>query len=480
MFIPFLDDFTPDAGDYQGGANSGFFGGPKGVINIGKGYAPFLGYSGLTTVTGLGETALGLFSMMASNSSYYTIAGGATKLQRVNGTGWEDVSRTVGGAYAVANGDRWNFAAFGDRIIGVDFTDATQTYLAGTDTDFSALAATCPKAKYIDVAGDFVILGYINDGAVKPFHVAWSAAGDPTLAWTASSTTLAGQAYVDSNYGVITGVAGHANGFYVFQRRGITPFYYTGSPLVFTRGKTIAGIGCDVPPSLLKAGGFMFFLSTDGWKKFDGSTVTHIGIGRVDSTIFSNYLASDEQYVSVFADPQYPVVYLPVPGSSIQRNLISYNYVTDRFTWILLDTFYYNLGIHYSSTYPKGTIAGFKVTDGKLGAFAGTAYAASFYTNIIPASEAGGKGTISRVRVRCETAAPDTVFLRTFLTDTLTSDANTAMTAVGNNNQYTKQVVESIACGVTAVYNAWSTSYKAYGVDLLEHTLGDVRTGNKR
>ena len=474
--LPFLDDYTPDLPVLEGGSNTSYQNcGPSGVINIGRSFATFGAHTIITATAGIGDLPLGMFSFRASNGTYYTIGGIDDTLKLVNGANWTDVSRTAGGAYATAAGDRWNFAAFGNRVIAVNYTDATQTYLAGTDTDFSALAATAPKAKYIDVAGDFVVLGYVNDGTVYPFRVQWCAQGDPTAVWTASATTQADYQDMNSNYGVVTGIAGHENGFYVFQERAITPFTYVGSPLVFVRGESIVGEGCVIPSSLCKAGGSCFFVSSNGIKKFNGSSVEHIGLGKVDQTLWAVHTLSANKFFTAFADPNYPVVHFSLIFQSTAIALFSYNYVVNKWTYLPTGIMY-NYGVIYNSTYPSGVVAAFENGAYKLGSFTGTALAGIFYTRFFLASNDGGRGSVSRVRVISDQAAPTSVSLQTVTSEHLSgsSYSTTAMTAVGNNNQYTARVVESVVFRIQAQIDPWVYTNKLNAVQLLEWS------GNKR
>ena len=481
MFIPFGDDFKPDAPFAKGGvSNTGTTSthGPRNVITIGPDlYQAFLEYAAITTANGLGGSAIGMFSFRASNGTYYTFGAYSTVIKLVNGTDWTDVSRTSGGAYATAAGDRWNFVAFGDRVIGVNYTDATQTYLAGTDTDFAALAGTPPKAKYVTISGDFVVLGYVNDGTVYPHRVQWSAQGDPTASWASSATTQADYDDLDSNNGAITGLMGFAEGFYVFQERAITRYDYVGSPLVFAANESVPGIGCYIPSSICKANESTFFIAKDGVKKLTGGVIVPVGIGRVDRAMLNLINGSGVKYaLTVFHDPNYPVVHFAVlfTGSNLQYYLFSYNYITDKWCFVAIsespvvaDTMI-NMGVIYSTAYPGGVIAGFDNTNKKLGSFTGTAYSVTFLTSYFPAAKNGGKGTVSRFQVVSEIVEPSSAALREFTGQVPGSSSNVTTTAVGTNCQYTAHTPSRIGFQISATFDTWAPSYKALGVNILE------------
>jgi len=479
MYIEFEKDFRPDAPLLQGGFNaSSYAGGPQGVINAGERYAPFKAYAAFTTTSGIGDTALGLFSFKASNNTYYTFGGIDDALKRVSGTTWDDVT---GAPYGTSVGYRWQFAAFGDRVIATNGTDVVQSYLAGTDTDFSVMSGSPPLARYVTIAGDFVVLGFITSTPAFRTRVHWSAQGDPTASWASSATTQADYEDLDSNNGDVTGLSGFSSGFYVFQERAITRFDYVGSPLIFSVTEVVSGIGCYVPGSLVRAANNIFFLSTDGFKKFNGQAVEHIGLGRVDRTFWLDYDANTLTYLTSFADPEHPVVYwafeLGSGDVADQRLLLSYNYVADKWTYIPFSQassdWYQSCGIIYTSTYPRGVIAGFAAADKKLGTFTGAAYDGLFFTkHFLPAPQ-GGRGTVSRVRILSEGASPSTVAVGASTVQYLQTGA-TSFTATNTNNEFTGRNHSNIFyVGVT--FATWSLNSYPHGAAILEMTTDGLR-----
>jgi hypothetical protein len=416
MFLPIQDDFTPDASILEGGVNGSSGAntqcGPNNVINTGKGFAPFGATIAITSATGLGAASLGLFSLRASNGTYYTFGGSAAALKLVNGTGWTDVTRSSGGAYTTASTEVWRFASFGNRVIAVNYTDETQTYLAGTDSVFSALSGSPPKARYITISGDFVVLGYINDGTVYPFRVRWSAQGDPTASWASSATTQADFDDLDSNNGPITGVAGYADYFYVFQERAITRYDYVGSPLVYSAREVAKGIGCFVPGSICQVGERVFFISRDGFKELSPNGIRHIGAGKLDIHWWNVIYASSDIPATLLrttacGDPNFPVVHFGTSTSSVlsQSLLYSYNYLFDKWTATTPDSNLNPIGIIYNSSFLSGAVAGFRFSDNKLyhmGLSSQTS-TATFHTKTLQTTETGNPVNITRTRLAIDT-----------------------------------------------------------------------------
>jgi hypothetical protein len=411
MFLPIQDDFTPDAPLLEGGNNGSTDnrGGPTNVIHTGRGFSSFGQTTVITSTSGIGDRALGRFSFRASNGTYYTFGGIDDALKLVSGTTWDDVTRTVGGAYATASGDTWNFISFGNRVIAVNYTDDVQTYLAGTDTDFSALAGSPPKAKYITVSGDFVVLAYINDGTVYPHRIRWSAQGDPTASWATSASTQSDIDDLDSNNGVITGVVGFADYFYVFQERAITRYDYVGSPLVYRATEVSPGLGCIVPGSICRVGERVFFITREGFKELSGAGIRPIGFGKLDKHWWASlYSATNEansiSRITAVGDPNYSVVHFAcaIGSDNVQNTIYSYNYLSEKWSITTPENTLNQLGVIYSSTFPYGTIAAFRSSDNKLYSLyfdAQSSVVPVFYTKPAQLSKDNNFVCIDKIRV---------------------------------------------------------------------------------
>ena len=119
-------------------------------------YLPFPGLAPITAAQLPG--CIGLTFARTLTGAYLIFAGTATKLYRWSGSAWVDVSRTVGGAYNVAAGDRWTWAQFGQNLVAVQIGDAPQTINVDTGTNFANLGGSPPKATSVCVIGDFLVL----------------------------------------------------------------------------------------------------------------------------------------------------------------------------------------------------------------------------------------------------------------------------------------------------------------------------------
>src|ERR1043166_5436503 len=113
------------------------------AINSARPLPSFLDTSGA-----LDDRVRGAFLARGQGGNIAQFAGTQTKLYKLNagGTGWDDVSRTSGGAYATASDGYWSFTQFGDKVIATNGTDVMQVFTIGSSTNFVALGGSPPTS----------------------------------------------------------------------------------------------------------------------------------------------------------------------------------------------------------------------------------------------------------------------------------------------------------------------------------------------
>jgi hypothetical protein len=139
-------------------------------------YKPF---PGLIALPGgvLPAEAVGLTSARDSAGTWQIFAGTRTHLYKWGMAGWTDVSRTVGGAYNVADEHLWVFEQSGPWLIAVQQSDNPQRFNLDSGTAFEDLPGSPPKAAHVRQIGDFLVLSGLltNDRMIQ-----WSAINDIT------------------------------------------------------------------------------------------------------------------------------------------------------------------------------------------------------------------------------------------------------------------------------------------------------------
>jgi len=265
----------------------------------------------------------------------------------------------------------WSMTSFGKRIIATNYTDPIQTYLAGTDTAFSDLSANAPRARYAAVVKDFLMLGNTVDsldGAVQ-YRLGWPAIGDPTNwpVWgsnTAIELQSDFQDLVETDLGEITQVVGGhlsaADGA-AFCERGIYRIQYAGSPDIFSFQVAEGAAGTDSSLSVVMrrlidssgvAHAVCYYLGTDGFYAFDGTSSTSIGGQKVDRFFFGDLDVNYLRNVQGTYDPTRKLIFWFYHGhgnNGLFNRAIVFNWELGR--WSLLDLTPYPVEWVESTTY---------------------------------------------------------------------------------------------------------------------------------
>lgn len=371
----------------------------KNVLPSADGYMPFRSVAQITDA--INARARGAISAKDKSGVVYGYVGNETKLYSFGATSHTDVTNT-GGAYALSSDSCWNFVKWGEKIIGVAIDENPQIITFG-DANFADLSGSPPKAAFIAVISDFVVLANINDGTAKPLDVRWSAINDETD-WTASQETQSDSQELRSNEknggGHIMGIVGGTEYGIVFQEYTIQRMDYVGAPLIFDINEIFPGIGTPCKNSITQEGKLIHFFGQDGFYQIsDGTSIKKIGDQKVDKWFLSDLDADYPERVIAASDPKSSNVVWIYPGESstagTPNKYIAYNWYLDRWThgdidleWIFssvsagytleeldnisssIDT----LGISLDDNSLKGGTLRFSVydTDNKLGSLTNT------------------------------------------------------------------------------------------------------------
>ena len=230
------------------------------------------------------------------------------------------------------------FCQFGTRLMAVNKQQGLWWHTVGSFDAFTSLTAA-PKADYIaTVEPGFVVLGNINDGTLRSAGLRWSALNDGTD-WPVVGTSDAASKQSDDqdlpNGGAIMGILPAVGGAaaVVFTERSIYRMEYVGAPAVFAFRETVRGQGCLCKNASIAINGVAYFISEQGFHRFDGQTVTPIGMGRVSRTFLDTVNREYLHKVSVAHDPNRKIIVWGSPvtsqGDPIRRWWI-YSYATDR------------------------------------------------------------------------------------------------------------------------------------------------------
>ena len=213
-------------------------------------------------------------------------AGTRTGLYRYNNstTGWDVVSNP-GRGYGVPDGDSWQFALYGARLIAVHLGAPPQVMDIDRDRRFRDLGGNPPRARAIGIVGEFVVLAGLSG---QPNAIHWSDLGDPEF-WAPGLRTASHTADIQifPEGGAVTGFAGGEFGV-VFQERSIRRITFVPNSVeVFDTSLVEDNRGAVAPWAICKVGPRVFFLDRDGFYQFTGGVSAPIGAERVNRTFLS-------------------------------------------------------------------------------------------------------------------------------------------------------------------------------------------------
>lgn len=309
------------------------------VIPAANGYRSlpgFVQYSGAAS-----GTLNGIFAAKTSGGSVKLFAGDSSALYEFTAgtSALTDISKA--GGYTVNSTARWRFVQFGDDVIAAgSISSPLQKFTLGTDTVFSDLAGSPPKADYIAVVRDFVFVANTDTGSGRvPYQVYFSGFNDPT-SWVSGVDQSDFQNIPDA--GAITGLVG---GEYatILLERAIIRATYSGPPLIFQFDKVETARGCQVPGSVCNIGHMVFYLSDDGFYMFDGSRSQPIGAEKINRWFLEeDFNISYKDKMTSTVDPQNQLaVWSYVSNSSIDGRpdrLLIYNYALNRWSLVNVKT----------------------------------------------------------------------------------------------------------------------------------------------
>jgi hypothetical protein len=233
--------------------------------------------------------------------------------------------------YNTLTGNIFRFTKFGNRIIGTNFTERLQSYVADASSSFKNLSDDAPVAKFITVVRDFVVCAHIDSsGTPRPYRLQWSGINDETT-WTTSQITQADFQDIPDG-GHITGIRGGEFGL-VLMEKAIHRMVYVGTPFVFQFDNISRGKGCIAPGSVCQYEGLTFFLSDDGFYMCDGQQVMPIGAEKVDRFFF-NDADLDFSTMSSAADPIRKLVMWNYKDKFANRKLIVYSITTKKWSYM--------------------------------------------------------------------------------------------------------------------------------------------------
>ena len=305
----------------------------KNVVSQAIGYGPFP--TPVSFSSAAAENLTSLYAAKAPDSNTVFFAAGASKIYTVGGTG---TLTQVNTGLTTGVNDRVRFTQFGKSVIICNNSEKLKSWVLGTSSTFSDVAASAPVAKYITVVRDFVVVANTYESsAQQQYRVRWSAINDETD-WTEGGTTQSDYQDIPDG-GQIMGIRGGEFGI-VLLERAISRMTYVGTPFIFQFDNISRNKGCMVAGSIAQYQGITFFLSDDGFYMCDGQQVVSIGSEKVDRFFLSDASESDYKTMSAAIDPIRKLVIWNYKSVDAVRKLMIYNFQTKKWTYADANTDY--------------------------------------------------------------------------------------------------------------------------------------------
>lgn len=341
-------EWLPDQPDYN---NPGLITATN-MIPHRSDYRPFPAYSAYSGA--LSGVCKGYISAMDKDGNVYNYAGDTSALYRLTSSAtFADASRTVGGAYATATDDMWEFAHWGEQIVATNYTDAMQVITMG-QSNFAALSGSPPKARHMAIVRDFLVLGNVTDwssGAAVANRIHWSGF-DNISTWSPAAATQADIQDLQGDGGWVQRVIGGEYGI-IFQELAIWRMTYVGSPVVFQFDEVERGKGTPAPWSVINHGATIFYWGHDDFYMFNGAQSIPIGTNRVYQTIIDDLDDTYAYRISAAIDPKRTLVAWAYPGAGNSggnpNRILIFNWLANR--WTLIETEVEILCRHLSQGY---------------------------------------------------------------------------------------------------------------------------------
>lgn len=286
-------------------------------------YSPVRGAEAYSTA--LADSPRGLWYVQKKSGDTQVIAGTASTMYLLDTTdmSWD----SLGNSYGVPTDHLWSAVQYGTYFIAVNETDNPQVYDIEAGGSFGALGGSPPKARFVDVVGDYVFLGCL---ATDPYGGQWSATGSHT-GWTAGTGNSDVFTFADG--GFVQAICGAAN--LIIQERVIRQIIeQPGNPTgVFGFQKIEQAKGTIAPHSVIKYGPQVAYLSDEGFW-FGAENIAHNKVWNY----FKSQVNTQRLYSVLGApDPTRPVFYWAyrTGSSDLYDRILCYDWSLKRWSEIV-------------------------------------------------------------------------------------------------------------------------------------------------
>lgn len=329
-FAPDMDQTTPGVVGYLPS-----FSGPEGYIPTENGMKAVENFEtrGIAALTGEVPYGAALVRNLAGTATLYV--GTQTKLYKLNGTSWTDVTGT---APALSSTSRWSFAQFGNDTLAT----AIDEQLHKATTGAFAAVAGAPNAQIVLGGKDFVMLLHTNEGTYGDQTDRWWCSGfqDDTT-WTPAVSTQCTTGRLIEGEGPITAGAVLGDDFIVCKKKAIFHGRYVGPPVVWDFTRVPGNHGASGQDSIVVLGDRLLIAGDEDVVIYDGARPVSVAEGKIRK-YYKDAVTPQYSYRNIaLLDSRVSCVYIflyanDTSGATGASKIVCVN--TNTYKWGLLDS----------------------------------------------------------------------------------------------------------------------------------------------
>ena len=305
----------------------------KNCLPSSAGWKPFPGIASITDA--VAEVPRGAFVARSSTGSAVIFVGTATKLYKLSGTSWTDVTRSSGGNYSLPTDEYWSFDQQDNLLYACQAGDVPQVINVDSGTNFAALAGSPPTARYVRAVGNFIFLLDLTSavgasGASSGrIQAAWSGFRDFDH-WTFGEKSA--DSWTGFSGGHVMGMTTKQTGL-LFQEKAVNRFQRLADRRVWGFSKIESAQGTKSPHSIIEHQGVAYYYGTDGFVASSAGAFTQeSGTEWVDEWFKSEANTTRAKTILGALDPTRPRLFWLFPSagndSYVLDRLIGYDIPT--------------------------------------------------------------------------------------------------------------------------------------------------------
>lgn len=272
-----------------------------------------------------GSQIMGLGKLELNNGSKFLIRNSKTKIQKFNTSTntWSNISVDD---FTGTDSDFFSYTNVSEdnMIIITNGKDAIRKWTGSGAT--ASLGGLPPKAKFCTYLSPYLMLGFVDDGAIySPWKVQWPDTGNPEL-WTGGNS---GSLLLSDEPSPIKNIMKLNNYVAVYKQKSLALLQKVSTTDIFVPTTIRTGIGLGSSRCVVDAEGIHYFMGENDFYQWSGGQPESIG-KAVRDEIFSRLDRSkiDRCFAIAVQELKEIWFFIVISGSSWPTEVWKFNYST--------------------------------------------------------------------------------------------------------------------------------------------------------